>query len=1705
MSRARKFSTFAGVFTPSILTILGVIMYLRLPSIVGQAGLLQTLGIIAVAHIISVATGLSVSSIATDKKVKAGGTYYMISRSLGLPIGGTLGLALFVGLSFSVSLYLIGFSESFLSYWNLPVNLTTIRITGIASLVGVTVVTLVSTALALRMQFYIMAAIALSLLSILLGRHEFAPAAPLLRPAATAAPFIVLFGIFFPAVTGFEAGVSMSGDLRDPKKSIPVGTISAILVGLLAYLGLTAFLAFTVDPVQLRDNPRVLLDIALFPPLVVAGIWGATISSAFGSILGAPRILQAAAADGIAPRWFARGYGRENEPRNALLLAFLIAGAGILIGSLDVIARIVSMFFITTYGFLNLAAAIESWVSPDFRPEFRIPKVVGFTGALACLIVMIQLDFLAMAGASILLGALYFWLARKQLRLETGDAWAGVWSTLARAALHRLDRGGVHRRNWWLNVMVFSGERQARPHLVELGRHLAGKRGMLTAFDLAEDGPPDARSGVEPGGESEMPYGVFARRIPCDDVYQAIEETATHYGFAGIEPNTVLMGWGRNTRDASRFVATIQQLAGLDLNLLLLDYDAERGWGQRERIDVWWQLTGSDVALSLALIRFLTTSDDWRDARVRFITVNHADSALAARVLSEMTRVLDEHRVEADVRVINNAVEQRAFLDLVRAESVDADLTIIGISDLRDGDPVRFVADTTRMVDELRSVVLVHASSYFAEPLVRVPAALPARHLAGPIDVPEPEPEESTAAELFEPIARLCERLDPLLAGIAAGVHDEFVGRAFAISEEILEDTGATIAGALSELGNALKRDQGEAAVERVETDLLTAFAMRLDRMKAESVPAQAALLAGAVDALPARTGALAADVPARLPVEVPMPALEPAPEDDWRVGLARRAIRTRAGFRAGSATFTARPRPIVEGGLRMFAADALAEAKSVLAADAAATIADVERLLDSGLDTIDQVAIHVTDGQASEIAFVGAEAVRSMVLDMTLARVHAATRLRTSWLNRSRHMVRSIGDEATRFDVGFAVREARRVADSRRMAIRGLAASVATFERAQMLLIEGAALHTRLGVVRHALGRIGTDLRAGVRAAGDDTLVRGLHGLRDMLARLEAGAPGDLDFGAAAEVHPMLQPETVIETLRAALGAALRGLPDTVDVVSAESAALVTEGRVEDVEATSVPVNRIVEYIMETDLIAPLAEALPPAASAAEEAAETCREVARLVAYHFQSGGESAGPPGDEAGSAVRTGIERIDNESARFGSALDVLDAEMDAAFERTAGRLEPHPVRRASEKLLQYERRQRGRAVRSGVLRMGRSVSDELSRRAVRLVYQRSEGVLLTRRLRLGSVAEKGSLRSIRQLVDAVSPDTRVLEQLPGYYRRLFLGRPALTSDVRIGFESELADAAAALDLFHRGRTGSLIILAEQGQGRTTLAGLVARRHFAVDRIFRLDAPDGGSIDPAVFVRRLAAATRTSGRDPARLIAGLPANSAIVINDLGLWWERSPGGFAVIDLIADLIGRFGAQRFFMVTANARAFRLINRIRPIEDQFGRIIECEPFTARELRDVILLRHSSTGMRFVLDHRWAEDEMGDWRMARLFAALFDASGGNIGVALNTWIAGVRGVEGDVIRIASPALPSLDPLEALGPLHVMLLVQYVLHDRLDLDRLARICGLEKATLAREIRALERAGLLVSESHGISRIDRYFRPHLCRFLARRGLIG
>ncbi|MDX1350795.1 MAG: hypothetical protein R3279_11130, partial [Putridiphycobacter sp.] len=742
MSEQKKYGTFAGVFTPSILTILGVIMYLRMGWVVGHAGLWGVLAIIAIAHIISVTTGLSVSSIATDKKVGAGGVYYVLSRSLGLPIGGALGMTLFVATAFSIALYMVGFAEIFNSVFNFNLveyqpnqflvdepgsyfdgwsKTNLIRLTGSIGLFILAVIALISTSIALKSQFIILGLIVLSLVSIFMGTPGKATTVALGSAKDITVPFIAIFAVFFPAVTGFTAGIAMSGDLKDSKKSIPVGTLASIAVGLLVYTGLALYLYYNFNADTLKMNGNVMFESAYISHhLVNFGVWGATLSSALGGILGGPRILQAMSVDKITPRIFAKGVGKNNEPRKALILTILIAEAGILIGELNLIAEIVSMFYLAAYGFINLSFFLESWASADFNPSFKVKKWIGLLGFVATFIVMFQLNMIAMFAAIAIIIFIYLYLNKKQISLGTGDIWQSVWSTVVKKGLRRMEAKSDHKRNWKPNILLFSAGHSERVKFIEFSKAISGQTGIITNFDLIENTAaevlfPKHKQSVK--DEELEKYGVFGRQIEVQNEFKGIESIASTFGFSGMEPNTILMPWPGQTKDPIWFTNMTKKLFDLDYNVLYLDYDKRWGFRKKEQIDLWWRSVGNNAELMLSLVKFISASSDWAKANVRVLLVNDTNTENQV-IEGRIQQVLDEFRVRASIKIIANKLDQVPIYELMKLQSSEADLVFVGIPEV--SEPTHFIAQTNELVNTIGTTLLVKASTQFDETDLKV-------------------------------------------------------------------------------------------------------------------------------------------------------------------------------------------------------------------------------------------------------------------------------------------------------------------------------------------------------------------------------------------------------------------------------------------------------------------------------------------------------------------------------------------------------------------------------------------------------------------------------------------------------------------------------------------------------------------------------------------------------------------------------------------------------------------------------------------------------------------------------------------------------------------------------------------------------------------------------------------------------------------------
>jgi len=715
MANSKKFGAFAGVFTPSILTILGVIMYMRLGWVVGNAGLFGTIIIILIAHIIAITTGLSVSSVATDKKIGAGGIYYVLSRSMGIPIGGSIGIALYVGTALSIALYLIGFAENFNGYFGYGMTINDFRLTGTIALVSLTILALISTSAAIKAQFFILAAIIISLISIFFGSSEYVPQTVELFSTKSSVSLEVVFAIFFPAVTGFTAGIAMSGDLKDPKKSIPSGTLYAIGVGLIVYIALAVFISFSVDSETLKNDYNILIKIAWFAPAVVAGIWGATLSSALGGILGAPRILQAMSLDNVTPKIFSKT-NKNNEPINALLLVFALAEIGILIGELDVIARVVSMFYLTAYGFINISYFLESWANPDFQPTFKIKRSIGLLGFFASFAVMFKLDMIAMFAAFIVVGLLHYWLRKKQVTIQGNDVWQSVWGKIVSKGLKKIEEKEIDNSTWIPNIILFSGQSTHQKYLLELTKTISGKTGIVTNFNLIVDKNlqrPLKKVDQIMRNKTFSDLDIFGRQIKVKNFYDGITNIASIFGFSGVEPNTIMMGWPKGIENSDKYADMTANLLHLDYNLLYLDFDREAKFGNFETVDFWWRETDSKNAeMMLNIARFILESPKWKNTSIRVLFVNNSNKN-EKLIHLKIAQLVENLRVKVNIEIINNAVEQIAFNDIIKQYSKHTNLTIVGIPNYKIEKQAEYVLKTNHLFEVIGTTLLVKASNNF--------------------------------------------------------------------------------------------------------------------------------------------------------------------------------------------------------------------------------------------------------------------------------------------------------------------------------------------------------------------------------------------------------------------------------------------------------------------------------------------------------------------------------------------------------------------------------------------------------------------------------------------------------------------------------------------------------------------------------------------------------------------------------------------------------------------------------------------------------------------------------------------------------------------------------------------------------------------------------------------------------------------------------
>lgn len=671
--RTGQLGMFAGVFTPSILTILGIILFLRLGYVTGSSGVGRALIILAIANLITITTSQSLAAIATNLKVKGGGDYYLISRTLGYKFGGSIGIVLFLAQSVSVGFYCIGFAEAMHS---LIPNLPHPVFVAAAAIGALFVLAWLGADWATKFQYIVMTLIGAALISFFVGGIGHWQQSVFLENWGVpghAPPFWVVFAVFFPAVTGFTQGVSMSGDLKDPGKSLPLGTFLAVGLSIVVYFLVIVIFAGVLPNAELASDYQAMQRVAKYSFLIDAGVIAATLSSAMASFMGAPRILQSLAADRIFPllHIFAHGTAPTNNPRRGVLLTGAIALITISLGQLNLIAHVVSMFFLISYGLLNYATYFEAATeSASFRPRFRFfNKYISLAGCFLCISVILALDLLNGLVAFALMFAIYVYLMQRDLPSRWADSSRSHAFRRMRSYLLRMNDIAEHPNDWYPHILAFTTHRENREKLLRFGDWISGRNGLMTAVRVVTgSGMLCRRRKAEALAElqediakAELP--CFAEAICSDDFSKSIAVLLQSHGIGPLKANTVLANWHHKPND---LVAGLEQLRyGHNLrsafiqgyNLVVFHCKNSR-WEalvqpetKREKIDIWWESDNNSSRLMLLFAYLMTKSDHWSGAEIRVIT---SDSPQFLEARGHLAEFFDEVRIPAESLAVDN-------------------------------------------------------------------------------------------------------------------------------------------------------------------------------------------------------------------------------------------------------------------------------------------------------------------------------------------------------------------------------------------------------------------------------------------------------------------------------------------------------------------------------------------------------------------------------------------------------------------------------------------------------------------------------------------------------------------------------------------------------------------------------------------------------------------------------------------------------------------------------------------------------------------------------------------------------------------------------------------------------------------------------------------------------------------------------------------
>lgn len=694
----------APVFFTAISTILGAILFLRFGFAVGTLGVGGALLIVLLGHMVTIPTALAISEIATNKKVEGGGEYYIISRSFGLNIGVTIGIALYLSQAISVAFYVIAFTEAFepvinLVHANYGILLPRQAISLPAMALLALLILTKGAGIGVKALYFVVVILFASLVLFFMGTPT---SSVVIEPEGVhhifgnLDNFFVVFAIIFPAFTGMTAGVGLSGDLKNPAKSIPIGTTVATVVGMIIYFFIIWKINISASVDEMVNEQLIMSKIAIYGWLVIPiGLAASTISSALGSVMVAPRTLQALSSDDFLPfepvnRFFAKGKPVSNEPINASLLTVIIAFVFVAMGNVNSVAEVISMFFMVTYGSICLISFLNHFGSdPSYRPAFRSKWYISLIGFLLSFWLMFKINALYAFIAIVLMTVLYFWVSNKHKdRSGLQSIFKGAIFQMNRRIQVYLQKSRSIKvsESWRPSAICVSKKSLEREDAFNFLNWVSYKYGFGTYIHLIE-GFYNLETSMQ--AQSSLKKLILRSNARSNNVYidtiispsytSAMAQAIQLPGISGMENNMIVFEYDKKNLSELKTVIDNFHLTLPGSHDVCIFGSSEKRYSYKAPVHVWirsFDFENSNLMILLSYI--ISEHPDWRKSTIKIFDICKANEE--EKTKQDLVELVKGGRIPItpqNIEIISKD-ESVSSKKIISVKSAAAGLTIIG-------------------------------------------------------------------------------------------------------------------------------------------------------------------------------------------------------------------------------------------------------------------------------------------------------------------------------------------------------------------------------------------------------------------------------------------------------------------------------------------------------------------------------------------------------------------------------------------------------------------------------------------------------------------------------------------------------------------------------------------------------------------------------------------------------------------------------------------------------------------------------------------------------------------------------------------------------------------------------------------------------------------------------------------------------------------